>query len=45
MEQFENDEKEKDFYHLSILKNGANGIKSMVEFSNNNLLSTCYIFL
>jgi len=44
MELFKNGEKDKDSCHSSILKNGKYEVRSMVEFSNNNILSTCHIF-
>ena len=44
MEQVENGEKDKDSCDSSILKNGEYEVRSMVEFSNNNLIPTYHIF-
>ena len=44
MELFENNEKDKDSCHSSILKRGAYEVRSMIEFSNNILPPTCHIF-
>ena len=44
MELFENGEKDKNSCHSSLLKNGVYEIRSIVEFSHNNLPSTCHIF-
>jgi len=44
MEQVENSEKDKYSCHSSILKNGEYEVRSMVEFSQNNLPSNCHIF-
>jgi len=44
MELFENGEKYKDSHHSSLLKNGEYEVRSMVEFSDNNLPPTCHIF-
>ena len=44
MELFENGEKDKNSCHSYLLKNGVYEIRSIVEFSHNNLPSTCYIF-
>ena len=44
MELFENGENDKDSHHPSILKNGEYEIRSMLEFSDNNLPQTYHNF-
>ena len=44
MEEVENGEKDKGSCHSSILENCEYEIRSMVEFSQNNLPPNCHIF-
>jgi len=45
MELFENVEKDKDSCYLSIIKIGKTEVKSMLEFSSDNIILTCHVLM